>query len=210
MTRPTPAAPRRTPKQLRSRRTVERILAGAARVFVREGFESATTNRVAEEAGVSVGSLYQFFPNKAALVAALRAAHLARVRDVMGEALRPEPSRSLETIVDDVVRAFEALDAAEPGLMRVLLDARPDDGCAALHEIVDLEREIAAAVEALVARLAPGLTAARRARVAQMAVHLADALFVLPQARGGGFEREVVDEVRVALLAYLRAAVNAP
>lgn len=210
MTRPTPAAPRRTPKQLRSRRTVDRILAGAARVFVREGFEAATTNRVAEEAGVSIGSLYQFFPNKAALVAALRAAHLARVRDVMGGALRPEPARSLETIVDDVVRAFETLDAAEPGLMRVLLDARPDDGCSALDEIVDLDREITASVDTLVARLAPGLARARRARVAQMAVHLADALFVLPQTRGSGFEREVVDEVRVALLAYLRAAVSAP
>ena len=71
MSRPDrPLAPRKRPSQARSRRTVEWILEGAARVFRREGFD-ATTNRIATEAGVSVGTLYEYFPNKAALLAAL-------------------------------------------------------------------------------------------------------------------------------------------
>ena len=67
--------PRKRPVQARSRRTVEWILEGAARVFRREGWD-ATTNRIAEAAGVSVGTLYEYFPNKEALLWALASRHV--------------------------------------------------------------------------------------------------------------------------------------
>ena len=63
-----PVAPRRQPRQDRSAQLVEDILEAALRVLLREGVERFTTVRVAEEAGVSVGSLYQYFPNKEALL----------------------------------------------------------------------------------------------------------------------------------------------
>jgi AcrR family transcriptional regulator len=63
---------RRRPRQDRSRATVESIVIAAERVVAREGTRRATTNRIAEVAGVSVGSLYQYFPNKEALVETLR------------------------------------------------------------------------------------------------------------------------------------------
>ena len=69
---------RKQPKQRRSRELVEALLEGAARVFDREGLD-ATTNRIAQEAGVSVGSLYQYFPNKEALLTALAHQHMGRV-----------------------------------------------------------------------------------------------------------------------------------
>jgi AcrR family transcriptional regulator len=69
-------APRKTPRQLRSRQTRERILAAAARVFSERGYAGGTTNHIAAEAGVSVGSLYQYFPNKDALLAELMRAHV--------------------------------------------------------------------------------------------------------------------------------------
>src|SRR3954447_10769421 len=68
--------PRKSPRQDRSRATVDAILEAAARVLVKQGFERTTTNRVAEAAGVSVGSLYQYFPSQEALVAALVAGHV--------------------------------------------------------------------------------------------------------------------------------------
>lgn len=63
---------RKTPRQHRSRETVDVILTAAARIFAEQGWHGATTNRVAEAAGVSVGSLYQYFPGKLALLAALK------------------------------------------------------------------------------------------------------------------------------------------
>lgn len=60
--------PRRKPRQSRSRATVDAILQATAQVLVRDGYQKATTNRIAERAGVSVGTLYQYFPNKDALV----------------------------------------------------------------------------------------------------------------------------------------------
>ena len=60
--------PRRSPSQTRSRATVDGILTAAARIFARDGFATGTTNRIAELAGVSIGSLYEYFPNKQALL----------------------------------------------------------------------------------------------------------------------------------------------
>jgi AcrR family transcriptional regulator len=69
-------APRRKPKQERSRETRERILAAAAQVFAEHGYSAGTTNRIAEAAGLSIGSLYQYFPNKDSILVELTRAHL--------------------------------------------------------------------------------------------------------------------------------------
>lgn len=72
------STPRKSPSQQRSRFTYETILEAAAHVFEQEGI-SATTNRVADRAGVSIGSLYQYFPNKQALLHELTLRHLVQV-----------------------------------------------------------------------------------------------------------------------------------
>lgn len=71
--------PRKRPVQDRSRQTVDRILEAAARIFDEDGYRRTTTNRVAEAAGVSVGSLYQYFPNKDALLVALAERHVEEI-----------------------------------------------------------------------------------------------------------------------------------
>ena len=68
---PVVTGPRKAPKQDRSRQTYQVILQGANRVIRRDGIQKFSTNRVAEESGVSIGSLYQYFPSKEAIVAAL-------------------------------------------------------------------------------------------------------------------------------------------
>lgn len=86
---------RRQPVQERSRATVDAIVEGAARVFHREGW-GATTNRIAEEAGVSVGSLYEYFPNKQALLVELATRHVDLAERGVGRALGASlPTREL-------------------------------------------------------------------------------------------------------------------
>jgi AcrR family transcriptional regulator len=68
---PTPRDLRRTPQQERSREMVERIIAAGQRVLLRDGYERTTTNRVADEADISPGSLYQYFPDKETILAAV-------------------------------------------------------------------------------------------------------------------------------------------
>src|SRR6185503_3042990 len=76
MPRQVRTTPRKRPRQARSRETVSAILAATSRVLVKHGFDGLTTNAVAEAAGVSIGSLYQYFPNKEALVAGLIERHV--------------------------------------------------------------------------------------------------------------------------------------
>src|SRR5262252_975871 len=78
--------PRKQPVQQRARVTVEAILDATAHIWAREGYAAVNTNRVAEAAGVSIGSLYQCFPDKAALVGAVAVRHseaMARARPAM-------------------------------------------------------------------------------------------------------------------------------
>lgn len=72
--------------QQRSRATVDALVEATARILVREGFDKASTNRIAEVAGVSIGSLYQYFPGKEALVVAVIERHQQEImQTVRGE-----------------------------------------------------------------------------------------------------------------------------
>jgi AcrR family transcriptional regulator len=95
---------RKSPKQERSRRTVDRILDAAARIFHECGYPGATTNDIADEAGVSVGSLYQYFPNKDALLVALTRRHIESTTASLADLLsRSSPSVGFEVILRTVV-----------------------------------------------------------------------------------------------------------
>src|SRR4051794_37910637 len=98
--------PRKAPRQDRSRATVDAILDATARVLVQEGYDRTSTNRIAVKAGVSVGSLYQYFPSKEALVAALVDRHMEEMNQVLLEGMSGLDVKPPERVVRDVIHAM--------------------------------------------------------------------------------------------------------
>jgi AcrR family transcriptional regulator len=105
--------PRKLPSQARSRETVERILDATARILIADGYAAASTNRIAAEAGVSPGSVYQYFPNKDAIVLATVERMTNQLADEMIEQLRlPQgadrnPRRAVEAVLSALLDAME-------------------------------------------------------------------------------------------------------
>ncbi len=128
MARRPPTNPRKHASQERSRATVEALIEATARILAREGFDRASTNRIAEEAGVSVGSLYQYYPCKEALVAAVIDRHNEELMQVVRGALEEVASQPLEKAVRRLVAAAIEAHRIAPKLHRVLTEQTPRIG----------------------------------------------------------------------------------
>lgn len=98
--------PRKTPQQSRSVATVEAIHDATIQVLLKSGANRLTTVRVAQRAGVSVGTLYQYFPNKQALLFAALERHLLLVSKAVEDACAMNHSQPLEVMVDELVNRF--------------------------------------------------------------------------------------------------------
>lgn len=120
--------PRKHASQERSRATVDALIEATARILVREGFDKASTNRIAEKAGVSIGSLYQYFPGKEALVAAVIDRHNQEIMQVVRSALAEVASQPVETAVRRLVAVAIEAHRIDPKLHRVLAEQIPRTG----------------------------------------------------------------------------------
>ncbi|HVP68678.1 MAG TPA: TetR/AcrR family transcriptional regulator [Anaeromyxobacteraceae bacterium] len=143
-------APRKEPAQARSRVTYDAIVAATARVLVKDGYDALSTNRVAREAGVSVGSLYQYFPGKEALVAAVMEQHAARMQAHIEERLAKVGDAGPLEVATALIRAMLEAQRQEPRLNRALAEQVPRIGALRRqHELYSrYERLIAAWMEA--------------------------------------------------------------
>jgi AcrR family transcriptional regulator len=122
--RSTRVASRKQPKQERAHQLVEAVLDAAVQVLMKEGAQRFTTARVAERAGVSVGSLYQYFPNKAAILFRLQSDEWQRtsalLRGILEDSATPPPMR-----VRRLVHAFIQSECEEAAVRTALSDAAP-------------------------------------------------------------------------------------
>ena len=148
--------PRKRPRQDRSKSTVDSILGATTRVLVKRGFDGLTTNAVAAAAGVSIGSLYQYFPNKEALVAALIDRHCEEMNaSILAELTRVANlplAQAARCVIELTIRAH----AIDPQLHRVLTEQVPRIGkLARLRELDEISH-----------RMVAGLLAARRDEIA--------------------------------------------
>lgn len=150
--RPRDHRPRKSPSQARSRATVDAILAAAARIFVSLGYAGATTNHIAARAGVSVGSLYEYFPNKDAMLVALLERHVSEAEELL-ERTAAEVAQShlaLDAAVGRFVAAMLELHGRDPALHRLLFEEAPLPA-RVRRRIAALEDRVVSFVEAFLA-----------------------------------------------------------
>jgi AcrR family transcriptional regulator len=136
--------PRKSASQERSRATVDALLEATARVLMKEGYDRASTNRIAEIAGVSIGSLYQYFPSKEALVAAVIERHTQQVSQVTRNALVKVAARPIEVAAREFVTVAIDAHRVNPKLHGVLAEQIPRVG--RLENIEAIQREAFALV----------------------------------------------------------------
>jgi AcrR family transcriptional regulator len=141
------------PQQKRSREMVERILAAGRTVVLRDGYDAASTNRIAAEADISPGSLYQYFPNKDAVLSAI----VGRYSDDVSERITAALADRFDETGPEMVRAtLEALlDALEENseLLRIVADELPRNENRARAEA--LEQRVTGLVSAYLAARPP-------------------------------------------------------
>lgn len=195
--------PRKLPKQARSREMVETILQATARVLVREGYDRASTNRVAEVAGVSVGSLYQYFPNKGALLTTLMGRHLAEMAAVFDRKFSEVGGADLDVAVRALVEAAVEAHAVSPGLHRAFVEQVPHVGDLGMVRSVEarIEEGLRAFLESRAAEISPGdpgLAAFLVVRAVESATHAA--VLDRPSYLADG---RLVDELAALILGYL-------
>jgi AcrR family transcriptional regulator len=139
MARKPAVKPRKAASQERSRATVDALVEATARILVKEGFDKTTTNRIAEVAGVSVGSLYQYFPCKESLVAAVIERHqqqlLQTVRGELADIMAMPVEDAMRTLVAVAVKAHRI----DPRLHRALAEQIPRVG--KLQDVESFARE---------------------------------------------------------------------
>jgi AcrR family transcriptional regulator len=150
------SAMRKLPRQARALATTDAILDAAAHLLGERGWLALTTNAVAEAAGVSIGSLYQYFPNKLALIEAVRRRHFDDILAVLHAASDADTPRGrrIASLVDGMI----AVHSRYPAAFRVLLDECPQsDDARRTHDFFAREwRKRYEAIFEVNARRAPG------------------------------------------------------
>ena len=131
--------PRKSPTQQRSQLTVAALLKATAHILVKEGYESASTNRIAEAAGVSIGSLYQYYPSKEALVAAVVDRHMGEMMQLLRAAVDRVRGEPVEVATREIVRVMIDAHRVDPRLHRALVEQVPRVG--RLENVRAIDRE---------------------------------------------------------------------
>jgi AcrR family transcriptional regulator len=203
---PRPALHARKPVQARAVRRREAILDATARVLERRGWDGLTTNAVAREAKASIGTVYEYFASKEALLGGLLARHEIRLRAAIEQGLAQGGGDPLAA-GDAVVEAFASVWRGEPGY-RAAWSATQTGGL--VRRAGDAWASAFVARVGLVLRgLFPNV-APRTARVvARTAVHLVSGLLLAAMAGPAREERSMIVETKRALRAYLIASLIA-
>jgi AcrR family transcriptional regulator len=195
--------PRRQPRQVRAELTQQRILAAAAHIFAEYGYAAGTTNRIAERARVSIGSLYQYFPNKDAILAELLTRHLHEVRVTATFRENEDLPESLEDIIRVFVRAEIENHRDDPQLLRIMIEQAPRTG-ELLERVAREEQEMIDDLRDLFARHPEVRVGDKEAAARLVAATLGPMVHHLVAAPGAMDTTRLENEFVAMITGYLR------
>jgi AcrR family transcriptional regulator len=203
---------RRMPQRARGQQRVGVILDVAEQLFAEHGYEATTTNELAARAAIPIGSVYQFFPNKEAILHAVAARYregfAALYEQALAEGLAEAP---LPVVVERLIDLMVEHGSQHIGVTRIVLQGHASPLVAPAAATV--RRDMVERLEALLALRAPDLPPERRALIAEVGLSAVFALLSMAVAAKDAGGRDVMfsmfREAKVLLLAYLRAAISA-
>lgn len=188
-------------RQPRGERRIEQILEAASAVFAESGYEAATTNAIAARAGVSPGSLYQFFANKEDIAAALAdryASGLRSAQELMAPAAADE---SLEDLLDRIVYPLVDFNLSNPAFRSLLADASvPERVSRATRQLQDT---LMGRIEEVIGSMSTATVQADRRRAAVVVVQLFKGMLPVIEASAGRERAAYLRELKAAIRAYL-------
>jgi AcrR family transcriptional regulator len=193
--------PRRVPMQARSRKRYEAILDAAAAVFAESGFEAATTEAIAQRAGTSIGSLYQFFPHKRALFVGVAERLMERETELFAEVAAAKLGAPWAELLDAIVDGFVTLQETEPAWHAVWSTALALEGevkatAERCHAV------ILGGTEQILAHYAPTLSRARLEVVAAVMVETIAAMLFASLRYDRRRSRALVEEAKRMIRLY--------
>ncbi|MFE6283350.1 TetR/AcrR family transcriptional regulator [Streptomyces sp. NPDC057877] len=192
--------PRR--RQARGERRIAQLLEAAANVFCTTGYTAASTNAIAREAGVSPGTLYQFFPNKEAIAVELGGRLMHQMRETYGEALAPvDDATPLEVAVAGAVDRFITFNCEHPVFFALMHGPDIPGRIAEQHDA--LHTNLLSRIEALLASLLPDTSPADITRVAHVCLGIYKAGLELVLAHEGAERDAYIQELKNAVIRYL-------
>jgi AcrR family transcriptional regulator len=202
MPRPVTAV-RKEPRQARAHATVDAILTATARVLARDGYDHASTNRVAEAAGVSVGSLYQYFPTKEALVAALIDRHMTQMTALLETNIDELRHAPLPIATRALVKLMLAAHAQNPRLHKIFTEQVPRMG--RMDRFYEIERKMSERIRAYLEGHAAELRTKNLELSVFIVVCVVEALthMTVVDHPGRFDEEELTDEITSLVLRYV-------
>ncbi|MBD2537149.1 TetR family transcriptional regulator [Nostoc flagelliforme FACHB-838] len=195
---------RRQPKQARSQERVHHILDVAEQLFIEFGYEQTTTRAIATRAAIPVGSLYQFFPHKEALVRALANRYFEQEYQIFVQLHTELAKADIATYVERMVNAFEDFAQQNPGYRAVLgqlIDLMTLTDASKFNEY---DQQILVELADFFSRRNPQLDATQSRLIATTVVKVSNELLWLSFTREPLERKQLVKETKTLITAYLQ------
>jgi AcrR family transcriptional regulator len=200
---PHPETLRRLPQQTRSRQRVNQILDVAAQLLEQVGYEAISTEMIAKQANISIGSLYRFFPDKEAIVHALSERYATAMRELFAARFNPSTiNYPLAILLSEAIEDFDKFYTTQPGCRVTMLRSRISAELQAVNQRVD--REIVEQLDNFFALRQPQMSPQQRHLVALVSVEIAGALQLLSLAQEDHLRKQLVAQTKQVLVGYLQ------